>query len=66
MTGQTPSDEKVSMEFRMCWNFCVQEISYLHLVQTGPLYRDLGVVIISVTSPRFTEAREFGYNFPNG
>ena len=44
----------------------VQEISYHHFVQTGPLYRELGVVISSVTSPRFTEAREFGYNFLNG
>ena len=66
MTGQTPSDEKVSMESRMFQNFCVQEISYPYLVRTGPLYRDLGVVIILVTSPRFMEAREFEYNFPNG
>ena len=36
------------------------------LVRTGPLYRGLGVVIFLVTSPRFMEAREFGYNFPNG
>ena len=44
----------------------VPEISYRRVVQTGPLYRELGVVISSVTSPRFTEAKEFGYNFPNG
>ena len=39
--------------------------SYHRFVQTGPLYRDLGVVISSVTSPRFTEANEFGDNFLN-
>ena len=44
----------------------VQEISYHHSVQTSPLYRDLGVVISSVTSPRSTKAQEFGYNFLNG
>ena len=44
----------------------VQEISYRCVVQTGPLYRELGVVISSVTSPRFTEAREFGHNLLNG
>ena len=27
MTGQTSSDEKVSMEFQMFWRFFVQEIS---------------------------------------
>ena len=43
----------------------VQEISYHRFVQTSPLYRELGVVISSVTSPRFTEARGFGYNFLN-
>ena len=66
MTGQTPSDEKVSMEFRMFWNFCVQEISYPRFVQTGPLYRDIGTVISLITSPRFSEACEFGDNFLNG
>ena len=44
----------------------VQEISYRHFVQTSPLYRELGVVISSVTSPRFMEVREFEYNFLNG
>ena len=39
MTGQTPSDEKVSMEFQMFGNKS-QEKSYLPWVQTGPLYRD--------------------------
>ena len=29
MTGQTPSDEKVSMEFQMFSEIFVQEISYL-------------------------------------
>jgi len=41
MTGQTPSDEKVSMEFQMFSEIFVQEISYPHFVQTGPLYRDI-------------------------
>ena len=36
------------------------------LVQTGPLYMDIGVVISSITSPRFTEANEFEDNFLNG
>ena len=48
------------------WESSVREISYHRFVQTGPLYRELGVVISSVTSPRFTEAKEFGYNFLNG
>ena len=68
-TGQIPSDGKVSfteMKFRLISGSSVQEISYPHLFQTGPLYRELGVVISSVTSPRFTEAKEFGYNFLNG
>ena len=66
MTGQTPSDEKVSMEFQMSWRFFVQEISYHRFVQTGPLYRDIGAVIFLITSPRFSEACEFGDNFLNG
>ena len=48
------------------WESSVQEISYHRFVQTGPLYRELGMVISSVTSPRFTEAKEFRYNFLNG
>ena len=44
----------------------VQEISYHRFVQTGHLYRDTGVVISSITSPRFMEANEFGDNFLNG
>ena len=39
---------------------------YPCFVQTSPLYRDLGVVISLVTSPRFTEANESGHNFLNG
>ena len=39
MTGQTPSDGKVSMELRMFGNKS-QKNSYLPWVQTGPLYRD--------------------------
>ena len=66
MTGQTPSDGKVSMEFQMFWRFFVQEISYPRFVQTGPLYRDIGAVISLITSPRFSEAYEFGDNFLNG
>ena len=42
-----------------------KRFSYHRFVQTGPLYRELGVVISSVTSPRFMEAKEFGYNFLN-
>ena len=44
----------------------IQEISYHRFVQTDPLYRDIGAVISSITSPRFTEANEFGDNFLNG
>ena len=43
-----------------------EKCTYLWFVQDGPLYRDLGVVICPVTSPRFTEANEYGYNFLNG
>ena len=39
MTGQTPSDEKVSMELRMVGNKS-QKNSHIPWVQTGPLYRD--------------------------
>ena len=28
MSGQTPSDEKVSMEFQMSWKFFVKEIFF--------------------------------------
>ena len=45
---------------------CPRKCTYQRFVQTGPLYRDLGVVISSITSPRFTKANEFGYNFLNG
>ena len=38
MTGQTPSDGKVSMELSGVWEE-VSEESYLPWVQTGPLYR---------------------------
>ena len=47
--------------------FSVQRFfSYPCPVQTGPLYRDIGAVISSITSLRFTEANEFGDNFLNG
>ena len=39
MTGQNPSDDKVSMEFRMFGNKVLGK-SYIPWVQTGPLYRD--------------------------
>ena len=45
---------------------CQRKRTYLCFVQTGPFYRDLGVVISSVTSPRFTEANEYEHNFLNG
>ena len=41
MTGQTPSDEKVSMKFQMSWKFLLKRFSYPRFVQTGPLYRDI-------------------------
>ena len=49
------------------WESSVRENvrTYQRFVQTDPLYRDLGVVISSITSPRFTKANEFGYNFLN-
>ena len=62
MTGQTLSDEKVSMEFQMFWRFLFKRFSYL--IWFGPVLY-IGV-LGQLTSPRFTEAREFGYNFPNG
>ena len=43
-----------------------KKCTYPCFVQTGPLYRDLGVVICPVTSPRFTKANESGHNFLNG
>ena len=41
MTGQTPSDGKVSMELSSVWEE-VSDKSYLPWVQTGPLYRGPG------------------------
>ena len=41
MTGQTPSDGKVSMELSSVWEE-VSEKSYFSWVQTGPLYRGPG------------------------
>ena len=43
-----------------------EKCTYPCFVQTNPLYRDLRVVISSVTSLRFTEANEYGHNFLNG
>ena len=43
-----------------------EKCTYLCFVQAGPLYRDLGVVICSVTSLRFTKANESRHNFLNG
>ena len=40
--------------------------SYHCFVQTGPLYKDTGAVISSITSPKFMEADEFEDNFLNG
>ena len=63
-----PMAKLVSQEWNS--NFFGSQVSekctYLCFVQTGPLYRDLGMVICPVTSPRFTEANESGYNFLNG
>ena len=44
---------------------CQRKCTYPRFVQTGPFYRDLVVVISSVTSPRFTEANEYEHNFLN-
>ena len=67
MTGQTPSDEKVSMEFQMFRRFFVQEISLTLVLFRPALYiGTFGAVISSITSPRFSEACEFGDNFLNG
>ena len=41
MTGQTPSDGKVSMELPSVWEE-VSDKSYLPWVRTGPLYRGPG------------------------
>ena len=45
---------------------CQRKCTYPRFVQTGPFYRDLVVVISSVTSPRFMEANEYEHNFLNG
>ena len=57
---------KLVWSFECFGIFCVQEISHPRFVQTGPLYRDIGAVISLITSPRFSEACEFGDNFLNG
>ena len=54
---------------KLVWSFecfLFKRISHLRFVQTGPLYRDIGAVISLITSPRFSEAYEFGDNFLNG
>ena len=63
--AKPPPMRKLVWSSKCFGDFCSRDF-LPYLVRTGPLYRGLGVVIFLVTSPRFMEAREFGYNFPNG
>ena len=66
MTGQTPFDEKVSMEFQMFRRFLFKRFLTPVLFRPALYIGTFGAVISSITSPRFSEACEFGDNFLNG
>ena len=69
MTGQTPSDGKVSltrMEFWMFGNKVLGKILPSLGSDRSFIKRSLKRLLVQITSPRFVEANGSGVNFLNG
>ena len=64
MSGQTPSDDKVSLTRMEFW-ICRSQVSEYFLTFLG--FRPvLGRLFVQITSPRFVEANKSEVNFLNG